>query len=610
MNLTTVFKKFFQSKILHLRRPRENVPTMERSIVSMVSKIMARPMVHGTVYFRNGNVIVTDPKHDGAYATIIVPETPLIQVFMDGEQVYGEVVVSESHSIQVQVTSVEPAISYRAVVSEDELSVEVQASVVEGVNLCLEDVEPCRHLEFVMEETHRHPEPMPQEVILNLLSKHGYTGTIDYAAVNRLCHPSNHQEEIVLRGVLPQKGLPAKFRASAALSVEHDPILHTSRFSTVSIGTTVAVLEPGTKGVPGINVYGIPIEAKYDGKQTTLNFGRGVINVNGDIVAIRDGRPRYTKQVVDVVPELIFEKDISIEDGEVQFDGNIIVNGSIQEGAVVKASGLITVYGHIEKSSVFSGAGVVVQNGIYDSKLVSGYQQFHYESLLNLIAKLVPELKRFQEEHALMVEHVTKRSDMADTLSRIPSILFEKRHTALEHMLATLVDEDSNELSGFDSAYQVLKELVESKWSGESRFKVSDSDIKTLLGKIKALDKEIRGLPQESTIIRATNVVSSSLQSVGNIIITGNVESSTLESGRTVSIRKGLRGGFVTAKKSVYVSELGTPSGIETSVRVEDQSGFIRAKVIHINTLVEVNGRRSRAYNTERNVRFGGVTYD
>lgn len=610
MNFKTVFNHLFQVKILHERtQDREHVPTMERSIVSIVSRIMTRPMVHGTVCFRDGEIIVTDPRNDGAYATIIVPETPLVRVLVDGEQVYGEVVISESHSVEVQVYSVEPSISYKAIVSEDELSVTVQANVVTGVNLCLKNVESCRNLRFSIEETYSHPEPMPPEMILHVLSEHGYVGAIDYDAVYRLCNPSDQQEEVVLRGVLPKRGLPAKLRASAALGVEYDSFLHTTRLSAVSIGTTVAILESEIQGVPGRNVYGIPVEAKINWDQMSPHFGRGVINVNGDIVAIRDGRPRYTKQVVDVVPELTLDQDISGRDDEVQFDGNIIVHGSIREGAVVKVSGTVTVYGDIDGSTVYADKGVVVQGGIYGSKVVSGYQQVLYKNLLDLTWKVIPELRRFQEEHTLMVEYVKKRSDMPDTLLRIPSILFEKRHTALEQMLTRVVDEYTDELFGTDTSYQSLKELVESRWRGENRVTVSNNDIQALLDNMNTFDQEIRGLPKEQTILRATNVVSSSLQSVGNIIITGNVESSTLESRSTVSVHKGLRGGFVIAKKSVFVTELGTPAGVETSVRVEDPQGFVRAKVININTLIEVNRTRNRTYNTERNVRIGGTAH-
>lgn len=573
---------------------------------SAVSWLHPRPdMVHGTVCVRDGKVMVTDPKNDGSYATILIPENPLIQIYVDGERVFGEMVVNESSSIEIRILSEEPSISYDAIVTGDELSVLVRANVTRGRNVYLDDVPPRRQLVLAIRERYTDPSPASSEVILNLLSKNGYNGAIDSHAVNRLCSVKDDQEEVVLRGVMPTCGHPGKLRASNSFKIEYDSLLHIHRSPVVSIGTPIAVLEPGMEGIVGRDVYGVSIPARNVDMQQ-VKLGYGLIQVNQDIVAVREGRPRYTKQIIDVISELVLDTDISTEDGTVSFDGNIVIHGSIQGGAIVTASGMVTVYGSIDQSSVFAGQGVFVQEGIHRSHVVSGHQQIHYENLLNLLGKMIPELKRFKEEYSLMVAHAIKRFDAYVTIPKIPSLLFEKRHEGLSQMLGQFVNDYSEELSQFDHSYRELRDLIESSWKGDNRYKVVQKDIEFLLVKLISLSDEIKNQPKDFAVVRATYISSSSIQSGGNIIVTGNCDSSTMESRKTVAVQKNVRGGFIVANKSVHVGELGNPSGVETSVRVNDSNGFIHLKLNHTNTLLEVNGRRIRTYNTERDVRFGG----
>ena len=606
MALKSVLNKLFSTKPQDesIQNTDRRLPR-ERTIVSWLD--FHPDMVHGTICVQDGKVIVTDPQNDGSYATILVPENPLIRIFVDGERVFEEVVVTRSNRIDVEFSSGEPAVSYEAIVSDDELQVSIRAKVVQGRKLSLKDSEPCRQLELDIEESYTDPSRSSPEEILNILSKNGYCGIIDYDAVNRLCQVTHSMEVVVLRGTASIQGHPGKLRASQSFSLEHDSFLHLNRSSVVSIGTTVAVLEPEVVGTVGQNVYGVVIPIKNKATQTVPNLGYGVIRVNQDIVAIREGRPRFTRHWLDVIPERVVHADIAAEQGIVSFDGNMVVHGTIRDGATVKVSGTITVYGNIEQSSVFAGQGVLVQGGILGSRVVAGHQQIVYENLQNLLEKLIPQLKRFHEEYLLMVAHAIKRFNAHVTIPKIPALLFEKRHESLEQMLKVFVDEYANDLSEFDNLYRELRNLIVLSWTGEHRFQVVQKDIELLFEKLEIFRNHIRELPKEVPVIRVEHVASSSVQSIGNILIMKNGHSSTLESGRTVSVHKSFRGGFIVAHKSVYVGELGNPSGVETSVHVDDPSGVIRVKLNHINTLLEVNGRRSRAYNTEREIRFVGV---
>ncbi|QSO48358.1 FapA family protein [Alicyclobacillus mengziensis] len=610
MSFKSALKQLFLDDIFSRQKTIERESNL--SVANLDSEIPSKPninAVHGTVSISEGKVLVTDPKNDGSYATVIVPDNEMVRVFVNGERVQGEVVVTQSSEIDIKCSSVEPSVLHDVIVSDDALSVSVNVSVVIGAELCLKDSIPSRHLKLVVEETHLYPPPASPQVILDLLAKNGYSGTIDYPAVNRLCNVHGSQQEVVLRGIAPKPGRPSRLRLSASVVAEHAPVFCTVKYRRVSIGHTCAVLDPESTGMPGVNVYGLPILPSSPPKKLP-NVGDGVIVVGDNIVAVREGRLTFRKHLIDVMPEMVFESDVSAVNGEIQFNGNITICGSIRKGATVRATGTVTVYGGIETSSVFSGQGVFVREGIHGSNVVSGHQQILYEDLTPLLNRMIPELKRFRDEYALMVVHAKKRFDARITIPKIPAILFEKRHQNLEKMFERFSHTYSNELGEIDKSYRELKELVETTWTCDRGYKVTQHDSEVILNKFMEFNEKIKFSQNQLPTVKATHVTSSTIRSVGNIIIERSCYSSTLESGNTVSVQKTLVGGFVTARKSIYVNELGNLSGVETSVRVTEPLGFIRVKLNHINTLFEIAGRRRRTYNTERDIRYGGVSHD
>ena len=602
MSIKSVLKKILLEDI----PSRQEHATLAKGKKSTLSPKISSTAVHGTVAISGGKILVTDPENYGSYATLLVPATPVVQVFVNGEQVQGEVVLSESHRVDIEFSSAEPSVTYDVMVSDDEESVSIKANVVAGVELHLKDSAPSRHLKLGIEENSIHPPSGSPQPILDLLSQHGFRGAIDYRAVSRLCDARATQEEIVLRGTRPHPEKPAQVRLSANLSFERCSLFRLVKFPLVFIGDTCATVEPGREWVPGVNVYGVPTLPPPT-HQKPPAIGDGVIMVDTNVVANRDGRLVFSRHLIDVVPEMVLETDVSMDDGEIEFHGNLTIHGSIRNGAIVKATGTIAVYGSIEASSVFSGQGLFVRDGVYRSNLSSGYQQMVYNNLSELLDQMIPEVKRFGDEYALMVAHALKRYDARTAIPRIPEILFEKRHDNLVKMVERFMRVCSTESCWLQHLHVKVMEILESTWTNAHRSKVTQKDCELLFTELESLTQQIKSSRKPLAIVRANDVASSTIRSVGNIIIERNCYTSTLESDNTVSVQKTIVGGFVTARKSVYVNELGNPSGVETTVRVHDQRGFVRVKLNHINTLVEVHGHRSRTYNTERDIRYGGM---
>ena len=112
----------------------------------------------------------------------------------------------------------------------------------------------------------------------------------------------------------------------------------------VKAETVLARKTPPKKGEPGINVYGepIPLPDLYD---PPLLAGNGALanEEETEIVAIQDGQPHLDALgSVTVNKDMIIQGDVDFKTGNVNFNGNIIVMGTVKEGFSVTGSSLTT----------------------------------------------------------------------------------------------------------------------------------------------------------------------------------------------------------------------------------------------------------------------------
>jgi hypothetical protein len=594
--------KAFANKILLSRLMEKTIPILLTPKSRQGRGHVPSP-VNGTACIVDGRIKVSDPKYYGSYPTIVVPDDPCIRVTVDGKQVQGEVVVSESHNIQVELIEQKPSVTYELIVSDDELSVSVKAIVVPGIIPILKDCAPSQRLELRVEKTAYPPEEASPSTISELLSANGFKGTIDPQGLERICKAKETTQEVVLRGVIPRTDGSDKWKF-LHFPTETDHILRTKRGGKVSIGTTLGLLKRGIGNIPGKNVYGKEIVAESN--EPSLSFGDGVIHVNDHLVASRNGRIFITKDHIDVVPEITIEHDVSGKDGTIVFDGNVVVKGSVKNGASIKASGLVTIHGAVRESEVLGEQGVIVKGEVNRAKVIGGYQKMIYQTLSGLVKATLTELNRFRDEYLVMVEHALRRSNAHVIVPKIPRLLFDKRHAELLRLLSTFVTKYSDDLAHMDTSYRMLKDLIVSKWQSEQRHSMSQKDIDFMIRSMEEYRQKITSMNSRKSFIKVTACLSSTLQSTGNIIVRRRSVSSTMESGNTLSILGSMRGGFAISRKSAYFGQIGTPSATEGSVRVINPDGFIRGRLAYENTLLQVGDKRARLYHMMRDFRFGG----
>ena len=118
------------------------------------------------------------------------------------------------------------------------------------------------------------------------------------------------------------------------------------------------------RGRSGKTLFGRYLEAK-NGKDINLPLGKNV-TVDSDgrtILAAMDGQVLLINDKINVEP--IMEVDgVNIKTGNITFLGTVVVNGNVEDGFDIKASGNIEVNGAVGASHLESDGDIIVSQGI------------------------------------------------------------------------------------------------------------------------------------------------------------------------------------------------------------------------------------------------------
>lgn len=134
---------------------------------------------------------------------------------------------------------------------------------------------------------------------------------------------------------------------------------------TVAPGDVLMKRIPATPGTAGYTVTGATIPAKA-GKDIPYGQFAGSLLAKKDpayMIAARNGLPKIRDNGVDVDDALIL-KSVSVATGHIGFKGDVVVEGNIEPGMVVKATGDVQVTGYIESATVQAHGTVTVAKGI------------------------------------------------------------------------------------------------------------------------------------------------------------------------------------------------------------------------------------------------------
>lgn len=136
-----------------------------------------------------------------------------------------------------------------------------------------------------------------------------------------------------------------------------------SALQNVKAGEKVAVYHPAIQSVDGCTVLGNILPGKLYRDLPPMR-GKGIRREDEVYYAQSDGKIEVKDGKIDIqnVHEIMGDVDMII--GKVEFFGDIIINGNVEEGVTIRAGRNIEIHGSTSMANLFAGGDIILSRGI------------------------------------------------------------------------------------------------------------------------------------------------------------------------------------------------------------------------------------------------------
>lgn len=218
-------------------------------------------------------------------------------------------------------------------------------------------------------------EPLTGERLLAELQDHGIVYGIKEAAVEKLAERPIYNIRIeVAKGLPPVKGSDGENHYLVKRDSEYQPEFteegvidykNLEYFQIARKGQPLCEIVKETRGEEGMNVFGGPIPTRH-GRPAPYPGGTNTeMNEDGTLLtASCDGIIRFLRDTVDVSETLRIAGDVDQHTGNINFSGDVTVEGDVCSGYTVRSGGNVVVKGVVEDAAIQAEGSIHVAKGI------------------------------------------------------------------------------------------------------------------------------------------------------------------------------------------------------------------------------------------------------
>ncbi|MDE6404499.1 MAG: FapA family protein, partial [Lachnospiraceae bacterium] len=187
----------------------------------------------------------------------------------------------------------------------------------------------------------------------------------------------NYEEVFVAQGTAKKDGRDGYFEYHFNTQPETKPIILPDgsvdynvlgKMELVTKGQLLVTYHAVLPAVVGRDVQGNTMEA-YEGKELPpLQCKRCEPDESGcKYFASTEGNVTLEGKCLTVTPIYAIDGNLDAATGDVDFHGDVLVQGNVFAGVTLKTTGTITVNGHVETARLFAGKDVILKNGMQGS---------------------------------------------------------------------------------------------------------------------------------------------------------------------------------------------------------------------------------------------------
>ncbi|WP_436512776.1 flagellar assembly protein A [Clostridium thermobutyricum] len=357
-----------------------------------------------------------------------------------------------------------------------------------------------------------------------------------------------------------------------------------NNINMVRKGECIGKIIRGELGKDGQDVYGEIIHRKI--KKTPKIICKNGCYINGDeIIATIDGKFDYKKNTFNVSKVLEINKDINMESGNIQFIGNLCINGSVGVGMTVASGDTMIIKGNAESAKVVSKKDAFIDGSVIQSTVLVGVKD---ENLLEYIENLkalknkISVLKEYSEQ---LINN--NRNFISKEYGSILRVIIDKKLLDFNKVLFKVLS--------YKNKNESILDLIRKKFMGVGILTIKNK--KELDKIICLLENEINN--REESIKEKWNLTIGYAQDAkidcsGDIIFTGKGEYiSEIRAGGDVKFlleNSVLRGGSITAEGSIICKTVGSSGGATTILKAGEK-GKIIGDIVYRNTIIKFGNK-------------------
>ncbi len=387
----------------------------------------------GTAAVVHGALVIGPPSGDGRRAVVRAEDGIVLRVAGEPEGT-GPFDVLASSELAINLRTEAPRVDVHVEVSRDELLATMRVERIPGARYRLEDQPPNHSIVLRRLVAERLPCPDPTaDDLLAQLTVHGVTYGVNEAAIAR----------IVAGGFGPEPVAKGKgaIRAQDG-SVAYQALDERGAERYVRAGTVLARVADALEGTPGRTVRGELLGVDPP-RPIELAVGDGaVVESDGRIVATGDGHASVANGTIVVTPALVIDGDVRSTRGEVSSPGSVDVQGSVDDGGVVRAKHNVMIGDAVRRATVDAGGSITLGGAAFDSTLRAGHTWAALDRLRRTTAPLARDVARVANGVGQLIA-ATRQSGTTMHPIRALAMVLERVEPELERKIkAALAEAD------------------------------------------------------------------------------------------------------------------------------------------------------------------------
>ena len=577
-------------------------------------------MQDGSISIKNGHVCVNDPKEGGRPATISPVDN--IKIYVDGTAISKKTEVKAKNNIELVPEEIPGEYRFKLNTDKKKMEAYLSAEYIPGKTYAVLDCGETTDLEdipFVVREAPK--KPLSPEAVREELAQKGITYGIDEKAIERMVSLDDGLEVLVASGTEPQLGEDARievcFQEGKYIEKNMDDLwvdnFDYGTVASVEAGSVVVKKIPIKPGTPGMDITGRALEPPQP-KDVQLNAGAGVeISKNGlEAIALVNGRPQMKSSAVSVTPVYKVSGDVDNTTGNLNFTGDIVIEGSVQDAMKVRAKGSVKISGFATHCYVEAGGDVTIARNVVGSEIRAGGSKVSLYPVKDALTPILSKLTELSKvlEHFGVDPRIKDRPEVQKYgFGAMLKVLLDTKFNQIAPQLKALENLIESSLGKheviFDERLQAMAGRLGKRFTGTGplEFKTMEEILKAVNDFIDCAQSSLESIEyalQSKSSISLGYVQHSKLEATGNVVITGKGGFNTnIVCGGSVIVKDKhgfFRGGEIKAGGNVNIYELGSLGGAQTKVEVPDNRA-INSAVIHQGVVMKIG----------RNVKIAGT---